>query len=152
MREIPLKNYIILIFLLIFTALLTFWIFSFYSAKKAISPLYKYLNSIKIDEFNEYIMENPDSIIFAMTKNDTSNSDNQKLIKKKIESERLKDYCIFLELNSQDEIRNINLKNYNKKIEYCPSVIFVESGKVSSIVCLNDIEIIKEKINEVVDD
>ena len=152
MREIPLKNYIILVILLIITVLLTFWIFSFYKEKEAVSPLYKYLNSIRTDELNEFIIENPDSIIFVQSKLDMSNLDKQKELKKKIEKNNLKDYSIFLELDLLEDIKNLKIEGYDKKFKACQSIIFVESGKVEDVFCIKDIDKINKKIDGILND
>jgi len=65
MREIPKKNYIILAVLVVVTIAVTLISASIYkSSTKQVSEIYKYLNKITPEEFEGYLVENPDVIVY----------------------------------------------------------------------------------------
>ena len=74
MRQIPKKNYIILVILIVITVLLTFILFDIYRNKdKVTSDFYRYSNKITNEEFDEYILESSDLIIYISDKYDLAN-------------------------------------------------------------------------------
>ena len=75
----PKKNYIILIVLVVSTVFVTLFISDVYLQKsKKESICYQYLNRIMLTELDEYIIENPNSIIYISDKYDLSNEHFEK--------------------------------------------------------------------------
>ena len=71
MREIPKKNYIILVVLLAVTAFLTLFLSNIYKNKeKLTSNFYEYANKITPESFDEFMTENEDVIIYIGDKYD----------------------------------------------------------------------------------
>lgn len=98
------KNYAVLAILLIFTVLLTLLLSEIYvSRNKLTSDFYQYLNKIMPDEFSEYVIENPDSIIYISDKFDLTNELFEEEFKNKLDNLNLKKNTVFIDKNSIDK-------------------------------------------------
>lgn len=126
-RIIPKKNYIILFVLAIITIIITLLLANKYNQNLQYNlsenDNMSFLSQIKIDEIDNYIMDNHESIIYM------SSSDNTEL--EKIEEE-LKEYIVS--------------NNYNKNIVYLNSYNLEES-KFNEFKQKYFSDTIKEKIN-----
>ena len=84
-REIPIKNYIILAAIIISTVFITFHLANRYKAEndyyKNFSPLYNILYEIKMEELDNYLLENPNIIIYVVNGNDDNVLEMDKTIK-----------------------------------------------------------------------
>ena len=74
MRKIPKKNYILLVLLLIMTVFSVFYIANWYTASKNFqledSIMKNFLGEIKESEIENYILENPETVIYVSIGND----------------------------------------------------------------------------------
>ena len=69
MRKVPFKNYIFLIMIIAFTVFVTMLVANLYKDSKRVeSDFYKYANTISNKEFDVYVTEYPDSIIYIYDK------------------------------------------------------------------------------------
>lgn len=131
MKDIPKKNYAILMLLLVITVLVTLYIFKSYSNRnRELSNMYKYLDVITYKDFNVYITENPDIILYVGNKYDLNYEDfNTKLINK-IEKSGLKYKFVYMNVNNKI-INEIN-KEYRVKlsISNVPYLISFLEGKI----------------------
>jgi hypothetical protein len=128
------KNYIYLLILLIATVGLTFLLSSIYSKEvNSVSYSYEKLNKITSVEFEEYMIENTETIIYVSDKNDLSNNKFEKKFIKKLESLNLLENTIYIE---KDEVTNkfkeLLKTNYNYKIEEkkLPIIIVIDNGEI----------------------
>lgn len=134
MREIPKKNYYILVVLLAVTVLLTLFLSSLYLNKeKLTSRFYNYANVITPEEFDEFMTENSDVIIYISDKYDLSHETLEKEFETKIEELNLKHNLIYIdkeEINS--EFVNNLKKTYqiNLDLENTPIVIVMIDKKI----------------------
>ena len=86
MRQIPKKNYYILVVLLVVTILLTLSLSYVYRNKeKLVSNFYEYSSKIKPQEFDEYMTENSDFMIYISDKYDLTYEEFENNFKDKIE-------------------------------------------------------------------
>ena len=86
MREIPKKNYIILVVLLAVTAFLTLFLSNIYKNKeKLTSNFYEYANKITPESFDEFMTENEDVIIYIGDKYDLTLETVEKELSEKID-------------------------------------------------------------------
>ncbi len=73
-REIPIKNYIILLIIVLSTVFITFHLANRYRIEKdyfvPVSPLYDVLYEVKIDELDNYFLENPNTVIYTVSDKD----------------------------------------------------------------------------------
>ena len=91
MRKIPQKNYYILIILLFVTIILTLSLSSIYKKKDSfVSSFYEYANKINSFDFDEYIIENSDLIIYISDKYSLSNESFETKFANKLDKLNLK--------------------------------------------------------------
>ena len=94
------KNYIYLLILLIATVGLTFLFSTIYNREvNFVSYSYEKLNKITSAEFEEYMIENPETIIYISSKNDLHNNKFEKKFIKKLENLNLLENTIYLRLH-----------------------------------------------------
>lgn len=134
MREVPKKNYYILLVLLIVTILVTLILSNLYINKdKPISDFYKYSNKITVDDFDQYMLENSDVIIYISDKYNLKNETIEKKLKNKIEKLNLKQNLIYIEKSEiNKQFLNKFEKNYKIDINLkkAPLIIVVVDDKV----------------------
>lgn len=132
-REIPLKNYIILLLIVVASVLLVLNLANTYkeNKKKEALILQELLSEIKKEEIESYLLENPDAIIYLMKEH---NEDDKK-IKKYIVNNDLKNKIVIL--NCMEE--TIDLSKYNNKKQIAtPNFIIFEDGKIKKIMYKNE--------------
>ncbi len=128
------KNYLILIVLILFTVLLTLFLSNIYINKdRQVSDFYIYSNKILPNEFEQYMVDNSDLIIYISDKYDLSNSPFESKFENKLNELNLKSNLVYIDKNDinndfleklkNDYEININLKN-------CPIIIVVVDKKV----------------------
>lgn len=137
MKKIPKKNYIILVILLISTVFLTLFLANIYSSKdRLVSSFYENTNKIKIEEFDGYIIENPDAIIYISDKYDLTNEKFEEKFHSKIDSLSLNDKIVYIDKKEIQEKFLSNLKNnYNTVIDLSktPIVMVIVDKKVMKV-------------------
>lgn len=128
-KDIPKKNYFILVIILIISCILVYYINTWYSLyqyeKRGSSPITTYMEIINYNEVENYIAENSDAIIYVSKSNNLKirkfEEDNEKLFKK-------------LELNYN--ILYMDAKDVNKdlKIKYnvneYPTILFFKNKRL----------------------
>lgn len=147
MKIISKKNYVVLIVLLVVTVLITLYLSNVYSNKnRETSNIYKYFDSITYKDFDVYITENPDIILYIGDKYDVSYDDfNEKLISR-IEKYDLKDRFVYMNVNSKI-INKINQKYKVKlNINSIPYIIAFLDGKIVKYSEIN----IDSQVNNIV--
>ena len=136
MKEIPKKNYYILVVLLAVTVLLTLSLSSIYMNKeKLVSNFYEYSNKITPEEFDEFMTENSDVIIYISDKYDLTHETFERNFENKIDELNLKHNLIYIDKNDIDEeFLNELKKTYN---------INIDLQKAPIVVVIIDEEVIK---------
>lgn len=128
------KNYIYLAVLLIATVGLTFLLSSIYNKEmNSVSYSYENLNKITSDEFEEYMMENSETIVYVAEKNDLSNNKFEKKFIKKLENLNLLENTVYIEKSEiNNEFKELLKTNYNYKLDEkkLPIIIVIDSGSV----------------------
>ena len=134
MREIPKKNYYTLIILILITVLLTLSLASVYKNKeKLVSNFYTYANKITKEEFDEYMLENTDTMIYISDKYDLTHESFEKALKEKLDTLNLKDKLIYIDKSelSTEFIEKLS-KDYelNANFDELPLLIIIVDKKV----------------------
>ena len=131
-------NYIIYIVLLIVTIIVTLLLADLYNkGENEISYSYETLNKISAEEFDEYMVEHDDVIIYIGSMYSKSTNKVEKNIITEIEKQNLLEKVIFIE---KEEITDELEKTLNKEYEYeynedkIPTIIVVIDGEVDKIV------------------
>lgn len=146
MREIPKKNYIILFFIVIATICLTLVVADIYNSKdQKVSKFYENSNKISIKDFSEYIIENPNSIIYISDKYDLKNKSFEKKLEKKLENLNLKENFAFIEKNeiNSEFIKFLN-DNYNLTIDIDKTpilIVIIDNKIVNNMVITGDMDV-----------
>lgn len=137
MKKIPKRNYLYVVLILIVTIILTFILSNIYISKnKFVSDFYEYSNKIKSDELFEFILENPESIIYISDKYDLSYSKFEKKLKNKIETLNIKNKFVYIDkLELNKSFINQVKENYNVKLNYKnnPIILFVVDKNIIKI-------------------
>ena len=136
------KNYILLAVLLVVTVFLTFFLSSLYKSRNnVVSDFYEYCNKINSNEFDEFIIENPDSIIYIGDKNDLDFKEQESALKDEIEKKGLKNKIVYLEKSTLSKKFLSSLKSkYGKSInkKKTPVLLVVVDKKINKVVYLKD--------------
>lgn len=147
MREIPKKNYIILIITFVLSIMLSLYLASWYNMtnelKNEISIFTEHSLELKIEELDTYLVENPASIVLI-----TNSNINNKLeddIYAYLSQNALLDNFVYINISNYKDIEITNILNKISKIKISnnyPNIYLTENGKIVSSM-LNK----KEKIN-----
>lgn len=133
MKEIPKKNYLFLVVLLLVTTLLTLTLSNIYINKdKLVSDFYENSNKIKPDDFDQYIFEYSDFIIYISDKYDLSHETFEKKFENKINDLNLKNNLVFIDKSDIDKEFLEKLKNeygINIDLEKTPVIIVIIDKK-----------------------
>ena len=136
------RNYIILIILLAVTVFLTFFFANIYKSKgNLVSGFYEYSNKITIEEFDEYMTENTDAIIYISDKYDLTHETFEENFKEKINELNLKNKIVFVDKNEINDKFISNLKiNYGISIDLSktPLVIVIVDKNVLQCVYIDN--------------
>lgn len=142
MREIPKKNYYILVVLLVVTAGVTMLLSNLYLNKeKMVSNFYEYSNKITPQEFNEYIIENPDLIVYISDKYDLTYETFETNFKNKIDNLNLKEKLIYIDKNyiNKDFVNELKkIYKINIDLNNTPIIIVVIDKKVIKNVSITN--------------
>lgn len=157
-REIPKKNYVIVFLMAIVVMGLVFYLAKLYTnanLNKKSSLMSEYLFNVTLEEMNNYLLENPNIIIYWANNEDLTNEKFEKQLKKYIVKNNLQKNFVFVNTNNisskqietisnkylSDKIKNINLKTM-------PTLLIVEDGKIVEVIYTYEQEIkyLKEKL------
>lgn len=138
MKKIDTKNYLFLLLLLVGTVFITLIAANIYSSKnKLTSQFYESSKKITANEFSEYVIENPDTIIYISDKYDLTNETFEEKFKLKLEQLNLVDKFVFLD---KDEFNETFLLDLNKEykmdidLEKTPVILVIIDKMVANIV------------------
>lgn len=145
------KNYIYLLILLLATALITLLLAGIYK-KEVIHNCYAYENMNKIipDEFEVYMQENPDTIIYIGNKNNLENNKFEKKLVEKLENLNILENIIYIEKEEIDvSLKNILKENYNFNYNEnkIPVLIVIIDNKIIQTSIVDENSIVDTIIN-----
>lgn len=149
MREIPKKNYIILVVLLAVTAFLTLFLSYIYKNREMLtSNFYQYANKITPESFDEFMTENEDVIIYIGDKYDLTLEKVEKKLSQKIDELNLKHSLIYIDKEYVDKkfIKKLKVYDINIDLNKLPVVVVVVEEEVIKNVILNS----KTNIDELI--
>ena len=149
MKRIPLKNYFILGIILASSIFIVLYINKLYlSTKNNDNILNGFIKEIKTQEIDNYIIENPNFIIYLGYKNN-DNKSFEKKFKKLVTKYDLQKNIVFIDISQfNDETFNKFCKKYaDKLLKKDSSLIIVDNQKVIDALDItkgnNDIELVK---------
>ena len=148
MKNIPVKNYFILLIMLIGVIIVTFVGKNYYNNNlKKVNSLYKYANHINRDELKEYLGESSSLIIYIADKYDLNNEDAEDLIKDKIIELNLYNNFIYVDSRVFNDkfLGYFNNKYHtNFNIDNLPTIIIYDDGIVENIYYNLNIEAVRD--------
>ena len=143
LKEIPTKNYIILIVIFIVTFLLVYYLYRFYivySAYQKETPIIRtVLPEITDAELEHYIQEESSIVIYMCTASDDICRNFEKSFKKLILKKNLSTYITYVNLSNTDLTafsNDFNNKyNYKQKLtDTYPALVVFENSEVRDII------------------
>ena len=159
-REIPKNNYIKLGVVIIATIALTFYWASWYNTTKEYrmnnSVIPTVIGEVTMEELDNYLLENPDIMIYFASSKDDTIKDFEDDFKKILVKENLKNDFVYIDtskIETQEFYQSFAKKYYSKSLkskketlDIIPNIILIEDGKVIDIMHLSKKEITKEDI------
>ena len=146
-KEIPKKNYFILILLSIGTILLVFYLSNVYKErveyKNQNNNIMNFLSEIKEEELNNYILDNHDTIIYISSSLSDANKKFEYDLKKFIDKNDLNKDIVYLDSSNlsdsfYDNLRNNYLSNELKKqnitLNNIPNIIIIKEEKIVNVL------------------
>ena len=112
-REIPIKNYIILGVVLFITMLILYyfycWVDVYKESKINIPIMDKYMSVINYNELDNYIVENPDTIIYVSVLEDEKIRGFEKEFKNKYKNKEIENELLYM--NITDDIKDMDIRD-----------------------------------------
>lgn len=161
-REIPNKNYIKLGAVIIATIALTFYWASWYNTTKEYrmnnSVIPTVIGEVTMEELDNYLLENPDIIIYIASSKDNTIKDFEDDLKKILVKEDLKNEFIYVDtskIENQEFYQSFAQKYYSKSLkskkdslDIIPNIVLIEDGTVKDVMYLYKKDIIKEDVKK----
>ena len=163
LRVIPKKNYIILGIVVLLTIGLVYY---FYTWSKLYNDvklneriLDNYMEVINYNELEDYLIENPDTVIYVSVLKNSTIRDFEKKFRKVLKNNEIDKKILYLDLTN--DIDNKNLKNEMKKkyhinnldITDVPLIMVIENGTLKTIYSIryNDYDsgLVKNFLNSI---
>ena len=148
LRKIPKKNYIILGVVIIITMLILYyfymWVDVYKESKINIPILDKYMEVINYNELDNYIVENPNSVIYVSVLEDEKIRDFEKEFKNKYRNHEVGDGLLYMNVTDEvsdkhvlaDMVENYSLNSLS--ITDVPCVLLFTDGELKSIYSVED--------------
>lgn len=131
LREVPLKNYLYLVLILIGSALVLYYTYNWYNTynehKLNISIMSDYLTVINYNELDNYIIENKDAIIYVSILGDEKINHFEREFKNKVVDNNLKNSLLYLDLTNED----LNSATNKLQIDDLPSLVVYTNGQIT---------------------
>ena len=150
MREIPKKNYLLLIILFVVTAGIVFFARDIYNSrttKQYTSVMNSFLTEIKLDDLNGYTLENSQVVIFISDKSTSSFEELEIEYKKIITEHNLQPLFVYLDVNNTSNLDLFNQKyDVQLKLEELPILVVIMDGKVTDTYLssnFNEVDVIE---------
>ena len=148
LRKIPTKNYVILGVVIVVTLFILYyfymWVDVYKESKINIPIMDKYMTVINYNELDNYIVENPDTIVYVSVLENEIIREFEKKFKNKYKGNEIKKELLYMnimnEINDKD-VRNEMISKYsvnNLNITDFPCVLVFKDGLLKSIYSISD--------------
>ncbi|MDD3452891.1 MAG: hypothetical protein PHN42_01265 [Bacilli bacterium] len=145
--KIPTKNYVLALFIVIFTIFITLFLANMYNEKKE----YELLKNVRMDfldiidskSIDNYIVENHDVIIYLSNSSDINYESYEKQLKRLIIAMEYEKDIIYLDTKDVDsdfytkfkeKYFTDELKQKNIELNIIPNLLIIKEGKVNDIL------------------
>ena len=148
LRKIPTKNYIILGMVILVTLFILYyfymWVDVYKESKINIPIMDKYMTVINYNELDNYVVENPNTIVYVSVLEDDKIRGFEKQFKNKYRNNEIENDVLYM--NITDDIRNTNIKEdmddryvlNDLSITDVPCVLVFNDGLLKSIYSVSD--------------
>ena len=144
-KEVPFKNYLILFIVLIATFLLLFYLYSWFDKyeETLLSKriLDKYMLVINNNELDDYLVENPNTIIYVSKLNDDKIREFEKSLKNKYKNNEIDKNILYLDVTDINEKDKMYLSNKyylnGLNILSVPCIVVFKDGNIDSIYSIS---------------
>lgn len=143
LRVIPKKNYIILTVVVVVTILLTYYFYMWvnaYNENKINKPILdKYMEVINYNELDNYITENPNSIIYVSVLENEKIRNFEKKLKNVLKNKEMDSMILYLDITDDIKKRNVKKEMIDRfsinsiSMVDVPCVLVIKDGKLNSI-------------------
>lgn len=148
LRVIPKKNYFILGVVILVTLCLVYYFylwFNVYNESKLNMPiLNKYMEVINYNEMGDYVIENPNTIVYVSVLEDIDIREFEKKIKNSYKKDKIVNEVLYMDLTKDIKKKSV-IKEINRMYSIdslsmvdVPCVVVFEDGIVSSIYSVKD--------------
>ena len=148
LRKIPFKNYVILGVVFVVTFLLLYyfylWVDAYKESKVNMPILDKYMTVINYNELNNYVVENPNTLVYVSVLEDEEIRGFEKQLKNKFKKNKIKHDMLYMNITDNlldDSVKSDMISNYslsNLNITDVPCVLYFEDGVLQSIYSVKD--------------
>jgi len=148
LRKIPLKNYIILGVIIVVTLFILnyfyMWVDAYKESKINMPIMDRYMTVINYNELDNYVVENPDTIVYVSVLEDEKIREFEKKLKSKYKSNEIDKEVLYM--NITDDLKDKNIKNEmvskysvnSLNITKVPCVLVFEDSMLKSIYSVSD--------------
>ena len=148
LRKIPVKNYIILGVVIVVTMLILYyfymWVDVYKESKINIPIMDKYMTVINYNELDNYVVENPDTIVYVSVLENDEIREFEKKFKNKYKNDLIDNDVLYM--NVTDDIKDKSLKDgmvskyviNGLNITDVPCVLVFKNGILKSIYSVKD--------------
>ena len=148
LRVIPKKNYIILGIVILITLCLLYYFYMWvdaYNETRLNRPiLNKYMEVINYNELEDYLIENPNTLIYVSVLEDNEIREFEKKFKNSLRSNKIDRDILYLDITSdimdRDKKNDMESKyTFNSySIISVPSILVIENGMLKNIYSIKD--------------
>lgn len=136
MKHIPFKNYVIFLIITILSIGASIYCINLYDLRsnyeKGVNYNMSFLKEIHINDLENYIIENPDIIIYINEKNDSEMNDIELKLKKHIIQREYTNDIVYINSNSSNKKLLKKINGYSKeKFNVIPNVIIIKNSEIS---------------------
>lgn len=138
-REVPIKNYVYIIVILLATILILFYLYGWYKTYKEnelnSGIMDDYLTVINYNELGDYITENKDAIIYVSVLGDEKINKFEESFKNVIMDNELKNSILYLDITNEDRVLVEQELNIDSNLPY---IVVYTNGKVTDTYSIVD--------------
>lgn len=146
LREVPIKNYVILLGVILGSFLLLYyfykWFDTYEESRLNMRIMDSYMQVINYNEIDDYVTENPDTVIYVSVLQNKEIREFEKLFKQKYRDKLISTKMLYLDITelSDSEKNSLATKYYynNLSIVDVPCLLVFNNGVVDAIYSVKD--------------
>ena len=150
LKKVPKKNYIILGMIILITMFILYyfylWVDVYKESKLNIPIMDKYMNVVNYNEFDNFIVENPNTIVYVSVLENEKIREFEKNFKNKYKEKQIDKELLYMNITDDikdKEIANDMISKYSIngiEITDVPSILVFSNGELNSIYSISDNE------------